>query len=181
MQQQPQPDASTTPVAMDNACGVVANPGDLGTLTGYAGAQLQQNSTTDRIRWVGSPTQATATTASPDEVYVEMWDKYGAFNGVAAHTGTFTLSGDDLDYDTCGLCVLVLANVTNNNPTKWLFATAGTVNITAVGTNTGQQTAVTITNASFSEITYDQNTGWSKVAGSTCTSPISHVDVRGTL
>jgi len=181
MQQQQQPDAGTAAI-QDNACGVASTLGDLGNLTGYAGAQLQQNSTTDRIRWVGSPTQATATTATPDEVYIELWDKYGAFNGVAAHTGTFTLSGDDLDMNTCGICVLVLANVTNNNPTKWLFATAGTVNITTVGTNTGQQTAATLTNASFTEITYNStNQTWSKVSGSTCTNPISHVDVRGTL
>ncbi|HTL32409.1 MAG TPA: hypothetical protein VL326_04770 [Kofleriaceae bacterium] len=181
MQQQPQPDASTTPVAIDNACGVASNLGDLGMLNGYAGAQLQQNSTTDRIRWVGSPTQATATTATPDDVYIELWDKYGAFNGVAAHTGTFTLSGDDLDWDTCGICVTVMANITNNNATKMLFATSGTVNITAVGTNAGQQTQATLTNATFSEITCDQTNGCVKVANSTCTSPISHVELRGTL
>ncbi|HUS30203.1 MAG TPA: hypothetical protein VMZ53_16965 [Kofleriaceae bacterium] len=177
--QQQQPDAA--PVVMDNACGVAQNQGDLGNLTGFAGTQLQDGSTTQRIRWVGSETAATANQASPDVLYVELWDGFGAFTGGAARTGTFTISGNETDLDTCGVCVMMLANVTNNTPAKTLVATSGTVTITSVGTTAGQMTQATVTNASFTEVTCNQTNGCTNVAGSTCTSPISHGDVRGTL
>jgi hypothetical protein len=177
--QQQQPDAAT-PVVMDNACGVAQTQGDLGTLTGFAGTQLQEGSTTNRIRWVGSETAATASQATPDIVMIELWDTYGAFNGAAARTGTFTLTGADLDYDTCGICVLMLANVANNTPSKTMLATSGTVTITSVGTTAGQMTQAKLTNASFVEIAVVNNDTVS-VAGSNCTSPISNVELRGTL
>jgi hypothetical protein len=161
--QQQQPDAAT-PVVMDNACGVAQTQGDLGMLTGFAGTQLQEGSTTNRIRWVGSETAATASQATPDIVMVELWDTYGAFNGAAARTGTFTLTGADLDYDTCGICVLMLANVANNTPS----------------TTAGQMTQAKVTNASFVEIAVVNNDTVS-VAGSNCASPISNVELRGTL
>lgn len=180
MQQQQQPDAAP-PAATENSCGVALNQGDFGSITGYAGAQLQDGSTTQRIRWVGSATPSTIQSATPDHLYVELWDGYGAFNGTTAHTGTFTLSGDDLDLDTCGICVMMLANVSNNTPSKMMIATSASVTVTSVGTNAGQATQVVVNNASFVETTCVQNQGCTNVAGSTCTSPLTHADVRGTL
>jgi hypothetical protein len=178
--QQQQPDAAPATIA-DNACGVASTLGELGMLTGYAGSQTQSTTTTQRVSWVGSPTPATATTATPDLVEIDLYDGYGAFNGTAAHTGTFTISGAETDFDTCGVCVLLLANISNNTPAKWMLATSGTVTVTSVGTATGQTTQATVSNASFVEITQLSDQTYQNVAGSTCTSPISHVDVRGTL
>ena len=177
---QPQPDAA--PMVQDNACGVASTLGELGVLTtgSFAGSQLQSGSTTQRIDYVGAPTQATAAQATPDIVYVELWDNYGVFAGGAAKTGTFTISGADTDLDTCGLCVMVLANVSNNTATKTLLATSGTVMLTSIGTTSGQSTKAIITNASFVEV-QNINNDYVSVPSSNCTSPISHVEVRGTL
>jgi hypothetical protein len=180
-QQQQQVDAGT-PAVQENGCGVALNQGDFGaTITGYAGTQLQDGSTTDRIRWVGSATPSTIQSATPDHLYVELWDKYGAFTGGAARTGTFTLTGDDLDLDTCGICVMMLANVSNNTPSKMMIATSGSVTVTSVGTTTGQATQVVVNNVSFVETTCVQNQGCTNNASSNCTSPLTHADVRGTL
>jgi hypothetical protein len=183
------PDAAAEPpdappdavaLAMDNACGVAASFGDLGTLTGDAGAQLQDGSTTQRVRFVAAPTPTTAMQATPDLVQLELWDNYGVFDGGTAHTGTFTLSGAETDYDTCGVCVLLLANVANDTPAKMLLATSGTVTITSVGTTAGQMTQATINNATFGEISFVANEGYEPVT-SNCPSPLSHADLRGTL
>ena len=178
--QQPQPDAA--PTNPDNACGVATTLGDLGTLTtgSFAGSQLQSGSTTQRIDYVGAPTQATAAQATPDFVYIELWDNYGVFAGGAAKTGTFTISGVETDLDTCGLCVMILANVSNNTATKTMLATSGSVTLTSIGTATGQMTKATITNASFVEV-QNVNNDFVSVTGSNCTSPISHAVVSGTL
>ena len=164
-----------------NSCGVAANQGDLGTLTGFAGSQTQTTMTTARVSWVGSATPDTATQAKPDVVYIELWDGYGPFANTTAKPGTYTISGAETDWDTCGVCVLTLADVdANGNATKYLMATAGTVTVTSVGTATGQTTQATLTNASFTEITL-VNQDYQAVAGSTCTSPISHAAISATL
>ena len=172
------PDAP--PMIADNACGVASDQGDLGMLSGTAGSQTQSSTTAQRVSFVEAVSPLTAAQATPDVVHVELWDGYGAFTGTAAHAGTFTIAGDETDYDTCGVCVLMLADVTNNTPTKLLLATSGTVTITAVGTATGQTTEATVTNASFVEIS-QQNNDWQPVVGSNCPSPIAHVELSGTL
>lgn len=175
-----QVDAAPVQVA-DNTCGVASTHGDLGTVAGQARSAVQEG-TSRRVGIVSAATPATAAQAAPDVIVVQLWDNYGPFAGGAARTGTFQLTGTELDYDTCGVCVLQLANVANNTPAKLLFATAGTVTVTSVGTTAGQTIQLSISNASFVEIVEDTiNGGYRSVAGSTCTSPITNVVLSGTI
>jgi hypothetical protein len=179
-----QPDAAQQPdapsVAVDNACGVASMQGDLGSLTGPAGVATQ-GTTTQKVYFVGAPTSLTASQATPDVLQVELWDGYGVFAGGAAQTGTFTISGDETDYDTCGVCVLMLANVANNTPAKLLAATSGTVTVTSIGSAAGQTTQVTVSNASFVEIVSVTDQGYQAVTTSNCPSPISNAGLSGTI
>lgn len=174
------PDAAPSGVA-DNACGVASSYGALGMLTGEAGNVLQQGSTTARTHYLQVPTPSSAAQTARDYVIIELWDGYGGFGTSPARTGTFTLSGAETDYDTCGICVLLAADVGANGATKLLLATSGTVNITSIGTAAGQTTQATLTGASFVEISYDMNTGYNAVAGSNCPSPITSSTISGTL
>jgi hypothetical protein len=164
----------------DNSCGVASTQGNLGNLTGQAGVATQ-GTTTAKVYFVGASTSLTATQATPDVLQVELWDGYGVFAGGAARTGTFSITGDETDYDTCGVCVLTLANVTNNTPTKMLFATSGTVTVTTIGTAAGQTTQVTVSNASFVETVNVTDQGYQPVTGSNCPSPISNAGLSGTI
>lgn len=167
--------------AADNACGVASDHGDLGTLSAFAGAEAQ-GTTTSLTHWLEAPTPATASQATPDLVVIELWDGYGPFAGGVARAGTFTISGAETDYDTCGVCVLIAANVTATGASKLLFASAGTVTVTSVGSTAGQTTQATLSNATFVEISLDQATGtYSPVAGSNCPSPITRTELRGTI
>jgi hypothetical protein len=174
-----QPDAAPA-VAADNACGVASTQGNLGTLMGQSSV-AQQGTTTSMIYSVGADSPLTANQMARDVIYVELWDGFGAFAAGPARTGTFTISGDETDYDTCGVCVLVLANYANNTAAKMLAATSGTVTVTSIGTAAGQTTAVTLTNISFTEIALQADQTYQAVAGSTCTSPISNAALSGTL
>lgn len=171
-----QPDAAAI---VDNECGVASSQGDLGSLIGTVGVGAQDGTGT-QVHAVSAVTPQSAMQTTPDVVLVELWDGYGVFAGGAARTGTFAITGDETKYDTCGVCVLVLANVANDVPTKLLLATAGTVTVSSIAAAAGQTTQVTVTDASFVEIALVADQGYQPV-GSTCPSPISRGELRGTL
>src|SRR5262249_13551180 len=89
-------------------------------------------------------------------------------------TGQYTISGGDLDYATCGVCIRAMGD--KGLPTqKEYFATAGAVNITALGANT-EPISVTVTDAAFIEVDPMRK----PVAdGSTATIP--HAQIDGTV
>lgn len=177
------PDASpdAVPVAPDNACLVASSYGTIGDVRGKAVSELQDSTSTLRVSWVEAPTPATAMQEKPDVLVVEMWDDFGVFAGGPAKTGTFQITGDETDYDTCGICVLLLANTVDDTQEKILFATSGTVTVTSIATAAGQTTQVSLTDASFVEISYDATNGYQTVATSSCPSPIDSVDLSGTI
>jgi hypothetical protein len=177
------PDAAPDAVAVapDNACGVASSYGALGDIRGEAGSDLQDPAVTERVGFVFAPTPDTAMQDAPDFLIVELWDGYGPFAGGAARTGTFQITGEDTDYDTCGVCVRLLANFVNDAAAKELLATSGTVTVTSVATATGQTMQVSLSNVSFVEISFDATAGYQTVAGSTCPSPITSVGLTGTI
>jgi hypothetical protein len=75
--------------------------------------------------------------ASPDEVQLELYRGSGAFAGAPIEVGTYHLTGDETQYATCGVCVLLVANRTGalapaqatDDPDATYLATSGTVEI----------------------------------------------------
>jgi 5'-nucleotidase len=121
-QQDATPQQDTGPVT----CLVSADYGTLGDLGGYVsdGADI-----TDSAAYVAALNNAT----KPDLIWFELYDGYGVFaNGIKP--GTYQLTGDELGYDTCGLCVTYTADYDLDNG-SWLqdyMATGGTVVIEEV-------------------------------------------------
>jgi hypothetical protein len=166
----------------ENACGLALDHGALGSLGADADSALQEGSTTARVESLEAVIPRTDAQGTPDLIVIELWDGYGVFAGGAVRTGTIEITGTETDYDTCGACVLQFANVANDTPAKLLLATSGTITVTAVGTGAGQMTRVSLSNASFVEIAPDTtNGGYQTVAGSSCRSPISTVELSGTI
>jgi hypothetical protein len=178
-----EPDARPLPdgapaVAPDNACGVAASLGDLGALTATAQLATQGQSSL-RIYSLGAPTPATAQTATPDVVYIELWDNYGAFANTVAQPGTYVIAGPELSYATCGVCVFALADVTDMaGPARILQATAGTVTVHAVAAAPGAPLAVEVQGVQFQEV---DPAMFQPVQGSTCTSPLAHGRLDGVV
>jgi hypothetical protein len=66
---------------------------------------------------------------------IELWSGYGALAGMTTpQPGTYTIAGEDTSYATCGVCVLMLSELTMNpmgglDAGELYFATSGTVTL----------------------------------------------------
>lgn len=83
-----------------------------------------------------------------DELELQLWSGYGVFtNGFAP--GKYAISGDELQFFTCGLCAFINSDrVDDNNYTDDYFATGGTIELTSVA---GRMTG-TLTNVKFEHV-----------------------------
>lgn len=115
------PDAQVASDARAN-CLVSPNYGQLGNVTATAGRN-------------GAATTVTVTLdAGPprDTLFLRMTPGTGAFAGGLV-PGTYPLGGVDLNYNQCGLCVNIIADIVpGQGPTKFYMATAGTIALTSV-------------------------------------------------
>jgi len=75
------------------------------------------------------------------EFYVELYDGYGIFTDAPPAAGTYQITGEDVAYSTCGVCVsLVIATETTD---VVYMATEGSVTIESVDGNfTGSATGL---------------------------------------
>jgi hypothetical protein len=112
---------------------------------------------------------------SMDYVQIELWDGRGAFSAGAVAVGTYQLTGPELDPATCGVCVRGLGDK-GAATQKEYFATAGQVQVTAVGGN-GLPISVTLTNATFHEV---DATTKAAVSGG-CTASVTRAKLDGTV
>lgn len=109
--------------------------------------------------------------ARPDELAIELWPM-GPFSS-GFQTGTFQLTGAELNYKTCAVCVLIHSNtyLDANGDVDWAddyMATGGTLTLSSVdGSLVG-----TLTNATFEHVNIATG-GLSTPVGDGCTSSIS--------
>lgn len=109
------------PDAYDTArCLIAGHYGALGALTGTAGT-------------MGGTTATITLDAGPprDTFFLKLVAGKGAFSGGIA-PGSYAIAGADAQYLDCGLCVHIIADiVTGSGPSKFYFATSGTVTMTS--------------------------------------------------
>jgi hypothetical protein len=145
-------------------CPAASSYGALGSLTGSP----TQMGTPPAVIWQA----AIDNNAKPTMLSLQLYAGSGAFSGLMAlKTGNFPIAGDELNYQTCGVCLLVYTGVdmaTGNYDAAYL-ATGGTVNLTSVsGALTG-----TISNATFQHVEIDPTTYQSTPSGDGCNSAVS--------
>jgi hypothetical protein len=86
-----------------------------------------------------------------DVVQIELWPDRGSFRSGAIQPGTYQLTGDDLSFATCGICLRAMAD--KGLPTqREYFAIGGTVEIAAVSSTEGAPFVATVLGASFAEV-----------------------------
>ncbi len=87
-------------------------------------------------------------------------------------TGTFPLTGAELNYKTCGVCVLAFGDAMGpsppNPPAEEYFATAGTVEITEVGPTGAGNLKATLKGIKFEHVTINQTTAESTPVNDGC-------------
>ena len=78
-----------------------------------------------------------------DSFFLKLNAGKGVFAGGLA-AGTFPIAGAELSLSTCGACINLIADiVTGQGPTKFYFATGGSLTLTATSPPAGSISAVT--------------------------------------
>ncbi len=107
---------------------------------------------------------------------IEIYDGFGVFtNGI--QPGTYDLKGDELDYATCGLCVLVLGDSSSSSSDPYM-ATGGSITITSISPN--GTFAGTGTNLTFTHVSIDQS-NTSTPLNDGCNTSIASVSFSATV
>ncbi len=106
-----------------------------------------------------------------DVVQLELYDAAGAFTGGVVRVGSFPVDTGDAP---CGVCLRALGNKGEATETEYV-ATAGVVNITAVGID-GQPISATITGATFAELGVE-----AKAPNVPCTATLAAIKIEGTV
>jgi hypothetical protein len=116
--------------------------------------------------------------ATPDLLEIELMAGYGVFaEGIT--TGTFRLTGDEVNYGSCGLCVRLLSKV---DPASWeagqyYMATGGTVTITSLH----PQVTGTLENVKFEHVSIDTTTLESTALNDGCTTQAAAASFEAAL
>jgi len=129
------------------SCRVAASLGVLGPVAGH----ISHYDPARSIGWDGALNQD----AQPDLLNLQLIAHYGVFTGGLA-PGTYAIAGAELNYATCGLCVLILGDVAlaGGTVSQYFFATGGTVTLTSIaGRLTGSLENVTFTNVTIDPAT----------------------------
>lgn len=128
-------DVDATPITPDATPSDCPASLDYGTATAIAPEAFWFGDQVDPLAVVAYADITDA--ASPDEVQLELYRGSGAFAGAPIAVGTYHLRGDETQYATCGVCVLLVANRTpalapahaTDDPDATYLATGGTVEI----------------------------------------------------
>ncbi len=127
----PSDSATAIDAAYDTArCLIAGNYGDLGAKTGTT----SQGPTTMTIVLDAGPPR--------DSFFLKLNAGKGVFAGGLAN-GTYPIAGAELATTTCGLCVNIVADISTMGPTKFYFATGGTVTLTSTSPPVGSLAGVT--------------------------------------
>ena len=157
---------------MQATCPLAASMGDAGSLAAFKSQRCNVPGSMGTKKWYRLSAQVPG--APNDYVQLELWDGQGAFTGGTVRTGTFQITGAELAYGTCGVCLRAVGDKATA-AAKTYFATAGTVEVTAVGA-AGTTLSAKITNATFAEV----NTMNQKVPNG-CATTLAGATVSGTV
>ena len=169
------PDAGGSSVdAAPAACTAPASFGDAGALQAEAFFVPDVNEgtddgATDDLLVMIAPLDGTA---MPDAIELRLFAGYGAFTGGAIRTGTFELTGAELDLNECGICAGVITDTTQDGYADDYLPTGGTLELTAIGTAAGQMLTGRLSNLSFRHVTVADD-GSAPPADDTCATTLA--------
>jgi hypothetical protein len=107
----------------------------------------------------------------PDAFQLELYKGFGIFTDTEIVPGTYTLSGTELNYATCGVCPRIFSNVdtASGMAQEQYFVTGGSVTITQVNPNL----QFTVSDLTFVEVTINETTFESTPVVDGCESAIA--------
>jgi hypothetical protein len=118
----------------------------------------------------GITAQGTLNAAEPFDIFqLELIKGFGVYT-TNITVGQHTLSGDELNYATCGLCPRLFTDCTTTEcADQQFYATGGTINVTSITPNL----TYTVSNLTFVEVTVDPTTFESTPVPGGCSTSIA--------
>ena len=127
---------------------------------------------------------ALTTATPPDVVFVSFYSGFTPFGTDAAPTaavpGTYQLTGEQLQFSSCGVCVTATAKITQAGDGGQFMATGGSVKITTNGAAVGGTLAIELSNVTFEQATFS-DMGVSTPVGNGCTTKITKLVYSGIM
>ncbi len=154
--------------------------GNKGALTG--GATFAASMTNAALYRIAM--QAPLEAAMPfDVLFVDFFTGYTPFGTETAPTpvvpGTYQLTGEQLNYETCGVCVTLGTNATATEYEDDYMVTGGTLVVAAVGDAVGETLTLTVSNLEFEHVTIDGTTSVSTPVGDGCGTTLTNATFTG--
>jgi hypothetical protein len=167
-------DGGVGPDSGDGTCAVVPSYGDVGTIPQTISAAIRLNDDTGQAK---SVTYIGALNDDQDQVVIQLYRGFSVFTTGAIQPGTYEISGDELNYASCGVCVRMFADRLNGggHPLQDMMATGGTLVVTAVGEAGSGVFQAELKNASFEHVHIDGMSFESTPVGDGCGTEISHL------
>ena len=167
-------DAKTVDTAAANCTVSSAAFGERGALAGVSFYAAGMTAGVGDIR-VEMPLEA----AQPnDTLLIQFFTGFAPFGTPQAPTaivpGTYQISGAQLNYATCSVCVLIGTNVTGQGSEDDYMATGGTVTVTQVDSRVGGTLALSVSNLTFEHVTVNMQPPFdSTPVGDGCNSAVT--------
>ncbi|MBZ0231549.1 MAG: hypothetical protein K8M05_04305, partial [Deltaproteobacteria bacterium] len=117
---------------------------------------------------------------TPDLIELRLYAGYGAFAGGAIRTGTFQLTGAELDLLECGICAGVLTDATADAYAHDYLPTGGTLELTAIGTAAGQTLSGRLINLTLQHVLIAEDGSTTPAPGG-CTTTLASASFSATL
>jgi hypothetical protein len=167
-------DDVTVTVQMESCSVSTTNFGDLGALAGGANFDPAEDALT-----FYAPLEPTA---PADSIQIDLYAGYGVFSAGSITPGTFQITGEELNFATCGLCVRLFTNVTSTGDVGDTYmATGGTVTIAAAGTANGSTLSGSLSNVQFRHVNIDPVTGNTTLAANSCSTALTNATFSATV
>lgn len=163
----------------DAAPGIDAGPctvsaagyGDVGVIE-TASANRTFDMSKERIFWLGTLEPGAAT---PDVLDVRLFAGFGAFETAAIAPGTYPIAGPEIEFSTCGVCVLIQGDYLAPGK-QYLMAQSGTLTITELGASGTGAFRATLTDATFVHVSIDTTTSVSTIIDDGCTTSLDSAE-----
>lgn len=153
-------------------CSLPSSIPDTGMLTAFKAQRCNVPMSQGLKKWYRL--SALVPNSTNDYIQLDLWPETGGYTG-AVTTGSKTIGGGDAAYNTCGVCGRGRGDKTQASDKEY-FATAGTVNVTAIGAG-GQTLSATLTNLTLVEV----NSASHAPVASGCMATLVSAQISGTV
>src|SRR6266540_159671 len=142
------PDSST-------ACAVSPSYGDVGTVSQTLSVAVRINDDLGRAK---SITYIAALNQDQDQVVLQLYRGFSVFTQGEIVPGTYEITGDELNYASCGVCVRMFADrlLGGARPLQDMMATGGTLVVTELGEAGSGTFKADLQNAVFEHVDIDE-------------------------